>query len=141
YQHANDDVPLPSSSAQGIPEALDSLVHWATQRDPNLRPADAAEMLAELHAIRERGIDTPTTVLPFLSEDERSTTIIERPRKQRRPIATEPEVVQDGGDGRATTAITRRVTLRRRRGILWLALVLLGVLLAAGSGWWFNGGP
>lgn len=141
YQHANDDVPLPSRSAQGIPEALDSLVHWATQRDPNLRPADAAEMLAELHAIRERGIDTPTTVLPFLSEDERSTTIIERPRKQRRPIVTEPEVVHDGGDGKATTALTRRVTLRRRRGILWLALVLLGVLLAAGAGWWFNGGP
>lgn len=141
YQHANDDVPLPSSSAPGIPEALDSLVHWATQRDPNLRPADAGEMLAELHAIRERGIDTPTTVLPFVTEDDRSTTVIERPKKQRRPIVAEPEVVQDTGDGAATTALARRVTLRRRRGILWLALVLLGVLLAAGLGWWFNLGP
>lgn len=141
YQHANDDVPLPSSTTDGIPDALDSLVHWATQRDPNLRPADAGEMLAEVHAIRERGIDAPTTVLPFLSEDDRSTTIIERPKKQRRPLVTEPEVVHDGGDGAATTALTRRVTVRRRRGILWLALVLLGVLLAAGVGWWFNGGP
>ncbi|GEK80778.1 Stk1 family PASTA domain-containing Ser/Thr kinase [Agrococcus baldri] len=141
YQHANDDVPLPSSTASGIPEALDSLVHWATQRDPNLRPADAGEMLAELHAVRERGIDTPTTVLPFVTEDERSTTIIERPKKQRRPIVAEPEVVQDAGDGVATTALARRVTVRRRRGILWLALVLLGVLLAAGTGWWFNLGP
>lgn len=141
YQHANDDVPLPSSTAPGIPEALDSLVHWATQRDANLRPADAAEMLAELHAIRERGVDTPTTVLPFVTEDDRSTTIIERPKKQRRPIVAEPEVVHDGGDGAATTALTRRVTVRRRRGILWLALVLLGALAAAGVGWWFNAGP
>ena len=141
YQHANDDVPLPSSAASGVPEALDSLVHWSTQRDPNLRPADAGEMLAELHAIRERGIDTPTTVLPFLSEDDRSTTVIERPKKPRRAIVAEPEVVHDTGDGVATTALTRRVTVRRRRGILWLGLVLVGVLLAAGVGWWFNAGP
>ncbi|WP_413320596.1 Stk1 family PASTA domain-containing Ser/Thr kinase [Agrococcus sp. 1P02AA] len=141
FQHANDAVPLPSSAAHGIPEALDGLVHWATQRDANLRPADAGEMLAELHAIRERGIDTPTTVLPFLTEDDRSTTVIERPKRQRRPIAAEPEVVQDAGDGVATTALARRVTVRRRRGILWLALVLIGALAAAGVGWWFNLGP
>ncbi len=141
FQHANDDVPLPSSTASGIPEALDSLVHWSTQRDPNLRPADASEMLAELHAIRQRGIDTPTTVLPFVTEDDRSTTVIERPKKQRRPIVAEPEIVHDTGDGAATTALARRVTVRRRRGILWLGLVLLGVLLAAGIGWWFNLGP
>ncbi|SDS52291.1 Stk1 family PASTA domain-containing Ser/Thr kinase [Agrococcus carbonis] len=140
YQHANDDVPLPSSKAPGIPEALDSLVHWATQREPNLRPADAGEMLAELHAIRERGIDTPTTVLPSVSEDDRTTTIIERPSK-RRAVIPEPEVVHDAGDGAATVALSRRVTVRRRRGVLWLGLVLLGALLAAGVGWWFNGGP
>jgi eukaryotic-like serine/threonine-protein kinase len=140
YQHANDDVPLPSSQAPGIPEALDSLVHWATQREPNLRPADAGEMLAELHAIRERGIDTPTTVLPAVPEDDRATTVIERPSK-RRAVIPEPEVVQDAGDGAATVALARRVTVRRRRGVLWLGLVLLGALLAAGVGWWFNGGP
>ncbi|WP_347753942.1 Stk1 family PASTA domain-containing Ser/Thr kinase [Agrococcus sp. ProA11] len=141
YQHANDEVPLPSSVAGGIPEALDSLVHWATQRDANLRPADAGEMLAELHAIRERGMHVPTTALPFLSEDDRSTTVIERPRKPRRTMAAAPAVVQDAGDGVATTALTRRVTVRRRRGMLWLGLVLLGALLAAGVGWWFNLGP
>ncbi|WP_405217406.1 Stk1 family PASTA domain-containing Ser/Thr kinase [Agrococcus sp. Ld7] len=141
YQHANDEVPLPSSVARGIPEALDSLVHWATQRDANLRPADAGEMLAELRAIRERGVHVPTTVLPPLSEDDRSTTVIDRPRKPRRSIAAAPMVVQDAGDPVATTALARRVTVRRRRGILWLGLVLLGALLAAGVGWWFNLGP
>lgn len=141
YQHANDEVPLPSSVARGIPEALDSLVHWATQRDPNLRPADAGEMLAELHAIRERGMHVATTVLPTLTEDDRSTTVIERPKKPRRSMAAAAATVQDAGDGVATTALARRVTVRRRRGMLWLGLVLLGALLAAGVGWWFNLGP
>jgi eukaryotic-like serine/threonine-protein kinase len=141
FQHANEQVPLPSTEAPGVPEALDSLVHWATQRDPNLRPADASEMLAELHEIRERGIDTPTTVLPFVAEDDRSTTVIERARKPRRLVAADPEVVHDGGDGVAATALGRRVTVRRRRGMLWLAVVVLGALIAAGVGWWFNLGP
>lgn len=140
FQHANEQVPLPSSIAP-VPEALDSLVHWATQRDPNLRPSDASEMLAELHAVRERGIDRPTTVMPFVSEDDRSTSIIERPRPQRRRQLAEPEVVEDAGDGAATTALARRVTVRRRRGMLWLAVVLIGALVAAGVGWWFNLGP
>ncbi|MGC5075528.1 Stk1 family PASTA domain-containing Ser/Thr kinase [Agrococcus sp. DT81.2] len=142
FQHANEQVPLPSSVAGGVPEALDSLVHWATQRDPNLRPSDAAEMLAELHAVRERGIDRPTTVMPFVTEDDRSTTVIDRPRPQRRrQLVAEPDVVHDAGDGVATTALARRATVRRRRGALWLAIVVLGALLAAGLGWWFNLGP
>lgn len=142
FQHANEQVPLPSSVAPGVPEALDSLVHWATQRDPNLRPNDAAEMLAELHAVRERGIDRPTTVMPLVAEDDRSTTVIDRPRPQRRrQLVPEPEVVHDGGDGVATTALARRVTVRRRRGMLWLAIVVIGTLIAAGVGWWFNLGP
>ncbi|GAA1419942.1 Stk1 family PASTA domain-containing Ser/Thr kinase [Agrococcus citreus] len=141
FQHANEQVPLPSSVANGVPEALDSLVHWATQRDPNLRPSDASEMLAELHAVRERGLDSPTTVMPFVAEDDRSTTVIERPRPQRRRQLAEPEVVHDAGDGVATTALARRVTVRRRRGMLWLAIVVIGALVAAGIGWWFNLGP
>lgn len=146
FQHANEQVPLPSSVADGVPESLDSLVHWATQRDPNLRPADAGELLAEVHALRERGLGrTATRVLQPVSEDDRSTTVIQRPATvRRRPLAAAvaaPETVEDAGDGAATTALARRATVRRRRGVLWLALVLVGALLAAGIGWWFNLGP
>lgn len=140
FQHANEQVPLPSTEAPGVPEQLDSLVHWATQRDPNLRPADASEMLAEVLAIRERGLDARTALLPSLSQDDRSTTVIERPKPPRR-IAAGPEVVHDSGDGVAAGALARRATVRRRRGMLWLAVVVIGALVAAGVGWWFNLGP
>lgn len=143
FQHANEQVPLPSSVAPGVPEQLDSLVHWATQRDPNLRPADAGELLREVHALREGRPTTATSILPSVSEDDRATTVIQAPRPgRRRPLAVqEPETVADEGDGVATAALSRRATVQRRRGMLWLALVLLGALLAAGLGWWFNLGP
>jgi serine/threonine-protein kinase len=141
FQHANEQVPLPSTEAPGVPEQLDSLVHWATQRDPNLRPADAGEMLRELHEIRARGLDAPTIALPFTTEDDRSTTVLPRSKHQRRAAAAAPEVVHDTGDGAATTALARRATVRRRRGMLWLGAVVIGALVAAGVGWWFNFGP
>ena len=37
-----------------------------------------------------------------------------RPQRRRQLVA-EPEVVHDGGDGVATTALARRVTVRRRQ--------------------------
>ncbi|MBB4685034.1 Stk1 family PASTA domain-containing Ser/Thr kinase [Amycolatopsis jiangsuensis] len=52
YRHVNDDVPRPSELRPDLPPALDELVLRATRRDPDLRPADAGEFLAELQAVR-----------------------------------------------------------------------------------------
>ena len=49
YQHANDNVPTPSSVNTRIPAELDELVLWATARDPEHRPRDARTMLDQLH--------------------------------------------------------------------------------------------
>ncbi|WP_241255840.1 Stk1 family PASTA domain-containing Ser/Thr kinase, partial [Candidatus Protofrankia californiensis] len=57
YQSVHGEVPAPSTAAQGIPAELDGLVLHATARDPNMRPADGAAMLDELHR-----------VLPYLPE-------------------------------------------------------------------------
>lgn len=142
FQHANEQVPLPSSLHPGVPESIDALVHWATQREPNLRPANAAEMLDEVQAVRERGLDAPTSIAPVVAEDDRETSIIPKPSKRDLArLGREPQVVRDSGDGAATALLARRATVRRRRGMLWLAVVLLGALLAAGVGWWFNAGP
>nr|WP_155073217.1 Stk1 family PASTA domain-containing Ser/Thr kinase [Streptomyces taklimakanensis] len=84
YQHLQEDVPAPSGAVPGLPAALDELVARSAARDPERRPADAVELLAEVGAVRRsltdeqldalppaaRGTDTPpgaedrTTVLP-----------------------------------------------------------------------------
>ena len=61
YQHATDKVPRPSARASGIPEELDELVLWATEREPDDRPVDAQAMLDRLREIeRSLGV-TPLT--------------------------------------------------------------------------------
>jgi serine/threonine protein kinase, bacterial len=53
YQRMDHDVPAPSSAIAGVPTQFDEFVAAATARDQANRPADAAELLAELDAIRE----------------------------------------------------------------------------------------
>ncbi|MCE7012010.1 Stk1 family PASTA domain-containing Ser/Thr kinase [Kibdelosporangium philippinense] len=63
YRHVNDDVPPPSQSAPGIPQALDELVVRATRRDPMARPADAGAFLAEVERVR-LAIGAPLVPIP-----------------------------------------------------------------------------
>jgi eukaryotic-like serine/threonine-protein kinase len=52
YKHVNDVVPAPSSVVPGLPPALDALVALATDRDPDLRPADAGRFLQAIFDVR-----------------------------------------------------------------------------------------
>ena len=70
FQHATDSVPRPSVKNPGVPEQLDELVLWSTEKSPDDRPVDAREMLDRLREIeRELGIQpqlartAPTTVI------------------------------------------------------------------------------
>ena len=57
FQHATDSVPRPSVKNPGVPEQLDELVLWATEKSPDDRPVDAREMLERLREIeRDLGI-------------------------------------------------------------------------------------
>ena len=57
YQHATDSVPRPSAKNPGVPEQLDELVMWATEREPDERPSDARAMLDRLREIeKELGV-------------------------------------------------------------------------------------
>jgi serine/threonine-protein kinase len=58
YQHVHGSVPAPSSRIASVPPELDALVASATARDPDLRPADANALLAEVR--RARAMLTPT---------------------------------------------------------------------------------
>ncbi|PWB96555.1 Stk1 family PASTA domain-containing Ser/Thr kinase [Homoserinimonas hongtaonis] len=139
-QHANDTVPAPSLLNPNVPAAFDELVAWATAREPDDRPSDAAEMLAELLVIqRELDRDAPeaamnrTMVLPMAVESATDATqVIEPVVRLSAPTATlGPEADK-----------LKRVSDRRRARGGWLVgLVLLLAAVAVGTGWYFGAGP
>lgn len=45
FQHANEQVPAPSTIRPQIPELMDEIVLWATAKEPAQRPKDAGELL------------------------------------------------------------------------------------------------
>ncbi|WP_193095233.1 protein kinase domain-containing protein [Brevibacterium sp. FME17] len=52
YRHVHDSVPPPSDQVEGLSPRLDALVLWATSKDPNDRPDDAAEFRLALAEAR-----------------------------------------------------------------------------------------
>jgi serine/threonine-protein kinase len=64
FQHVNAQVPAPSSIDPGLPRALDEIVTWATARDPDLRPRDAAELGALAAQIHDRLTDDELDRVP-----------------------------------------------------------------------------
>jgi hypothetical protein len=65
YKHVNDIVPAPSSVLPGISTALDRLVAMATSRDPELRPADAGQLLRAIGEAQAGHTAPPAT--PYAS--------------------------------------------------------------------------
>src|SRR5215468_2319997 len=53
WRHVDHDVPPPSRVVSGLPTLIDDVVVRATRRDPNLRPRDAAAMLALVQTARD----------------------------------------------------------------------------------------
>lgn len=141
FQHATDSVPRPSVKNPGVPEQLDELVLWATEKSPDDRPTDASVMLDRL-----RDIERELGIAPQVARTLSAGIIRE-------------EVAGDSGDltqvlpttmTGPTTAVddtdnaTRLRTATKRRSVKggWLmALVLLLAALAAAAGWWFGSGP
>ncbi|WP_194395660.1 Stk1 family PASTA domain-containing Ser/Thr kinase [Microbacterium atlanticum] len=141
FQHATDSVPRPSVKNPGVPEPLDELVLWATERSPDDRPLDAREMLQRLREIeRELGVApvvARTGPIGIVRDDVASTGELTAVLPGAAP--TGPTTAMDAVDnaGRLRQA-TRR---RRTRGAWLLILVLLLAALAGGLGWYFGSGP
>lgn len=141
YQHANDQVPAPSSMEPGIPRAFDILVEWATQRDPNMRPSDAGEMLTQVQQIRAgRGSEPQSQTLVLPRADTQAQTVAHRPVTQRPATTPERLHTAEVATG-AVGVLERRSAARKKRGpFLLIAALLIAVLLGT-SGWWFSLGP
>ena len=71
-QHANASVAAPSSVKPGVPEIIDDIVLWATEREPDERPKDAGELLAAVRQAKK--IISATTTNSRTSQNR--TTVI-----------------------------------------------------------------
>lgn len=141
YQHANEQVPAPSSIEPGIPRSLDLIVEWATQRDPELRPHDAGELLKHVQDVRSGGITEyqQTLLLPSAVDSNATTTAVER-----FVTAETPAVIEDTDTDAVSGApgtLVRKTRARKRRGFVWLAGVLVIAVALGISGWWISIGP
>ncbi|MDQ1122532.1 Stk1 family PASTA domain-containing Ser/Thr kinase [Microbacterium trichothecenolyticum] len=141
YQHATDSVPRPSAKNPAVPEQLDELVLWSTEREPGDRPLDAGAMLERLRAVeRELGLAPQVaravavgTAGPASAAESRELT------KVLPQTASVPSTPADEPDNAAR--LRTRTRRRAARGIWTLVLVLLLAAGAAGTGWYFGSGP
>jgi beta-lactam-binding protein with PASTA domain/tRNA A-37 threonylcarbamoyl transferase component Bud32 len=140
YQHATDSVPRPSAKNPGVPEQLDELVLWATEREPAERPLDAGAMLERLREVeKELGLAPQVaravavgTVAASDAESRELTKVLPQ-------TAAAPSTPAENVDN--ATRLRQR-TRRRTTGGIWLfALVLMLAAGAATAGWWFGSGP
>lgn len=143
FQHATESVPRPSVRNPGVPEQLDELVLWSTEKSPDERPNDAQEMLDRLREIeRQLGISptaAATTTMPLRAQSDSGDVTKVMPATMVIDDATGPVAVAQPVDN--ATVLRRRTSKRRARGAFLLALVLLLAVLAGGVGWWFGSGP
>ncbi|MDL9981403.1 Stk1 family PASTA domain-containing Ser/Thr kinase [Microbacterium candidum] len=147
YQHATDSVPRPSVKNPGVPEQLDELVLWATEKDPDERPADAGAMLDRLREIEDqlglgaqvaRTLAVPAVTTPVSRLDSNELTAV-LPATSSLAVApmAQPAAAEADNATRLRTATKRRAS----RGAWILVLVLLAAALTGGAGWWFGSGP
>jgi serine/threonine-protein kinase len=140
FQHATDSVPRPSAKNPAIPEQLDELVLWATERSPDDRPVDAREMLDRLREIEnELGVAPErarTATTGIIRDEGLSSDDLTQVIPSTGAITTVPTSDADNG------ARLRRATKRRAAKGVWIVLfVLLLAAGAGGAGWWFGSGP
>ena len=167
FAHVHDVVPAPSSRVPGLPRELDALLARATDRDPDGRPADANQLLAEVLRVR-RGLteDQLRRRSPHAAPDSRvgagvpvadlvghrrpvddpsahdlTVTMAVPPRggaeRAAAPSSALAVPVRDGDTG----PIARPDRNRRPRGAVAFVLMLLVASGLSVAAWWFAAGP
>lgn len=137
YQHANSNIPAPSSLNPGVPELLDEIVLWATARNPNDRPKSAQELLPVISRAKndiKRGLTTRFEDFGLT----RTTT---------EEFITPPGATEVIGELQLENSFERsdgfmKLAKANRRSGRWVViLTLLAIVASIGSGWWFSTGP
>ena len=137
YQHVHSEVPLPSSRLGTVPAGLDHLVARASARDPDKRPRDANELLAEMRQSRQ--------ALSPAELDQRPRAVGAAPDPT---ISLSRSDVVPAGRLSVGAALNRSVRDRSLPGAgLWqgrrrpVALIALVLVLAAAVLFFFTAGP
>jgi serine/threonine-protein kinase len=137
YQHANSNIPAPSSLNPEVPELLDEIVLWATARNPSDRPTNAKELLPVISRAKsdiKRGL---TTTFEDLGLTRTITEEFVAPAGATEVIG---ELQRDTPYERSDGFI-KLAKANRRSGRWVVILTLLAVVASTGSGWWFSTGP
>ncbi|MEV0987617.1 Stk1 family PASTA domain-containing Ser/Thr kinase [Streptomyces sp. NPDC049949] len=147
YQHLHEDVPPPSAAVPGLPGILDQLVTYATARDPELRPTDAAGLLGLTLDARALLGDAELDAVPPQARAEDRGAAEDRTSVIPRPLAAQPPVDRTSllelPDRPGATPERAPVPPRPRGPRRATLLVVVGVLLALGIGtgvWYINSG-
>lgn len=99
----NENIAAPSESVPGLAPALDALVGRASARDPQLRPEDAVELLAQLHATRRTLSEEQLDLVP-----PRAVQDAAEPRDAVPAGAHAGHHGAPGGDDELTSVLSRR---------------------------------
>jgi len=138
YQHVHSSVPAPSSRVNTVPVELDLLVARASARDPDNRPRDANEMLAEMRQARRSLTTVELDLRPAgTGGSAPASSTIALPRTEGVQPATAPR--RPGAERLGLRRLLPR-DLKGRRRNRWVALIAL-ILLAAATALWFVAGP
>ena len=132
YMHVNQEIPSLRSKRKEIPEALDTLILQATNRDPDKRPRTAGEFLKALEAIQNE-IDPKTNQMK-LALDLPVEPIKEKPRgKVKKQIEEEKEesieVRETTQEIRAAREKKKKASkrVRRNRKVAIILAIALGI--------------
>ncbi len=132
YQHVHGTVPLPSEAVPGLPEELDALCAWASQRDPGARPADAATLLAQLDASTAALTDAQLDARPAVDGFDAVAANTSRLVQPTRRVPLVPPPAKDAGTTTGTTSAAAASDPARSDGVAGMPPTA-GVVLPAGA--------
>lgn len=150
YQHANSEVPAPSTVNPSINPLLDEIVLWATAKRPDDRPRDANEFHRVLLRAKQ-DISNPAKSQQ-LTEKLRQTAVL-RETSIVTPAINSLDQTQLLDASHSTTANqtvrldtaeeqeVSAVVFHSHRALKLVIASVLVVLLGLGAGWWFSAGP
>lgn len=141
FQHANSEVPAPSSINDSIPELLDEIVLWATAKLPQNRPKDAIEFHRVLLQAKSDLRNAKKSV--ELTQRLRETAVL---RSEQTQVLSELNL----GAANDTVALdlepetvetNQKQIYHSHRTLKLMVASVLTLLLGLGAGWWFSAGP